>query len=83
MKKYLVDVYLPSIDRHYDAYLPSDRQIHDVTKLLVQIAEKLSDGDFVSTSDTMLMDAESGEPLDRYVTVYGAGICNASHLILI
>ena len=83
MKKYLVDVYLPSINRHYDAYLPSDRQIHEVTKLLAQIAEKLSDGEYVSTVDAMLMNAESGEPLERGVTVYGAGIRNASHLILI
>ena len=63
MKKYLVDVYLPAIGQHYDAYLPAERRVHEVTQLLVEIAEKLSDGAFAGTADTMLLDAFSGEIL--------------------
>ena len=83
MKKYLVDVYLPAIGQHYDAYLPAERRVHEVTQLLVEIAEKLSDGAFAGTADTMLLDAFSGEILRSGATIYEAGIRNASHLILI
>ena len=83
MKKYLVDVYLPSIDRHYDVRLPGAKKVHEVTKLLADIAERLSDGAYMYTSDVMLMDANTGLPIDRNATVTGAGIRNASHLILI
>ena len=83
MKKYLVDVYLPTIGQHYDAYLPSERRIYEAMKLLADIAESLGSGTFRSRDISMLMDAETGEPFDPGITVREAGIRNSSHLILI
>ena len=83
MKKYLVGVYLPAISKHYDAYLPAGVRIDDVTRLLINIAESLSGGSFKGTADTVLLDADSGIPLKRSITVYDAGIRNSSKLILI
>ena len=83
MKKYLVDVYLPAIGKHYDVYLPTGKQIGEATRLLVSIAESLSLGSYKGTADAVLLDAVSGEPLDRGDTVYDAGICNSSKLILV
>jgi hypothetical protein len=83
MRKYLVDVHLPAAGKHYDAYLPSGKLIGEATRLLAGIAESLSGGSYKGTADSVLLDAGSGEPYSRDITVYDAGIRNASKLILI
>ena len=83
MKKYLVDVYLPASGRHYDVYLPTGKQIGEATQLLVNIIESLSGGSYKGTPNTILLNANSGEPFSRSDTVYDAGIRNSSKLILI
>lgn len=83
MKKYLVDIYLPTSGKHYDTYLPASKQIGEATQLLVNIAESLSGGSYMGTADAALLNADDGEPLNRDMTVYDAGIRNASKLILI
>ena len=83
MKKYLVDVYLPAAGKHYDVYLPAGKQIGEATQLLVSIAESLSGGSYRGTADSLLLNANSGEPFNRSDTVYDAKIRNSSKLILI
>lgn len=82
MRKYLVDIYLPASGEHYDTYLPAGKMIGEVTFLLVSIAESLS-SEYKGTADAVLINAISGEILNRNKTVYDAGIRNASKLILI
>lgn len=83
MKKYLVDIYLPACGKHYDAFLPMEKRVCEVTQLLVGIADTLSSGSYKGTKDAMLLNAETGEPFLPSETVYDAGIRNASRLILI
>jgi len=83
MKKYLVDVYLPTIGRHYDVYLPTGKRIGEATQLIVGVAESLSNGNYRGSETSMLLNADSGKPLKKEETVYDAGIRNSSRLILI
>ncbi len=83
MKKYLVDVFLPTLGQHYDAYLPANKTVYETIALLSQIAESLSEGSFKGSNNTMLLDADSGEPYLMTDTIYKAGIRGASRLILI
>jgi len=83
MKKYLVDIYVPTAGKHYDVYLPAGKQISEATQLLVKIVESLSGGSYMSTANAVLLSADSGAPLDCNETVYDAGIRNSSRLILI
>lgn len=83
MKKYLVDVYLPAANRHYDVLLPAGKPVAEATRLLVHLTESLSGGSYEGTEQAVLLDAESGLPFRREDTVYDAGIRNASRLILI
>jgi len=83
MKKYLVDVYLPALGSHYDVYLPAGKKIGEAVMLMAKIMESLSGGGFVSKTETVLLDAEDGKPLDYGLSVYDAGIRNSSRLILI
>lgn len=83
MRKYLVDIYIPAAGQHLDAFIPSNKTIGEVTGLLVSAAEKLVAGSYMGTSDSMLIDTESGSPYNPTITVDEAGIRNASRLILI
>lgn len=83
MTKYLVDIYLPASGEHFDAYLPAGKLVGEAAALLVHIVSSLSDGNFTGTADTVLINAENGEVLNRNITVYDAGIRNSSRLILI
>lgn len=83
MTKYLVDVYLPAAGRHYDIYLPCNKKIGEVKQLLLGVAGNLTDGMYQGTQDSLLFNKESGEPLDSSLTVFDAGIRNASKLMLI
>lgn len=83
MKKYLVDVYLPTAGLHLDAFLPANKSIGDVLYLLSIMGKNVSNGTYQPTSSSMLLDAENGQELDNQKTVEEAGIRNASRLILI
>ena len=83
MKKYLVNVYIPATGKHLDVYLPTGKQIGEATRLIANMAESLSNGSYKSTINTMLLNANNGEPLDNNKTVYDVGIRNSYKLILI
>lgn len=83
MRKYLVDIYLPAVGQHYDVYLPTGKRIGEATQLISGIAASLSGGSYKGGSDSVLLDADTGEPFERGMTVYDAGIRNSSRLILI
>ena len=83
MKKYLVDLYVPASGKHYDVYLPTGKKIGEATQLLVGIATSLSEGCYKGTKSSLLFNAVNGEPFEQSITVYDAGIRNASGLILI
>ena len=74
MKKYLVDVYVPTVGKHYDVYLPTGKQIGEATKLLVSIIESLSNGSYQGTDNTFLLNALTGEPINPNDTIFDAGI---------
>lgn len=83
MKKYLVDVYLPTIGSHYDTFLPAGKPVAEVIPLLIRLLEVQSGGSYQGSRDSMLLDADSGMPIPREKTVYDAGIRSSSRLILI
>ena len=83
MKKYLVDVYIPPISRHFDVYLPAGKKIGEATALLIGIIESLSGGAYKGTEDSVLLSANGGVPLNRNDTVHDAGVRNSSRLVLI
>ena len=83
MKKFIVNIQLPTSGNNYDVYLPAGKRISEIVGLLVDMAGSLTNGAFKGTDISVLLNADSGEPLARDVTVYDAGIRNSSRLILI
>ena len=55
MKKYLVDVYLPAASMHVDVFVPSNKQIGEIIRLLVTAVQPLSCSSYLGTADAMLL----------------------------
>ncbi len=83
MKKFLVDVYIPAVNKHMDVFLPAGKLISEATGLLAGLAESIYAGSYKGTRDAILLDAVHGNPFNREITVFDAGIRNASKLLLI
>lgn len=83
MKKYFVDVYLPSVGEHFGVKLPAGKTVGEATSLLIEIVESLTRGAYKGMDHPVLLNADNGEPIGQNLTIYDAGIRNASRLLLI
>ncbi len=83
MKKYLVDIYLPTIGTHYDVYLPANKTMAEAINLVVQLLERLSEGSYQAGATPALMALETGEGFPQHLSVHDAGIRNATKLVLV
>ncbi|WP_138755921.1 methyltransferase [Paenibacillus sinopodophylli] len=83
MDKFLIEVYIPALNRSYDVYIPTLTKLHEVEALLAAAITELSDGYFTAGQDTMLCDQESGILLDINQSAIELGLQNGSRLMLI
>lgn len=83
MNKVLIKLYVPLIDKKYDIWLPINKKICNVTKLLVQVVNSLTKGYYTFTNVPTLYDKETAEPYDMNKTVKESNIVNGTELILI
>ena len=79
----LVEVYLPSVQRSFDVYVPLFCKLHEVEAMLAGALHELSDGYFVPSPDTVLCDKTSGIMLDINSSAAELGLQNGSRLMLI
>ncbi|GKU77584.1 EsaB/YukD family protein [Paenibacillus sp. L3-i20] len=83
MDKYLIEVYIPVLNRSYDVYIPALVKLYEVEALLVAAITELSDGYFTARQDTVLCDTLSGMLLDINKSAMELGLQNGSRLMLI
>ncbi|MBE5938948.1 MAG: methyltransferase [Lachnospiraceae bacterium] len=83
MDKVLVEIQVPAINEVYDAFIPVDVQLGQVTELVGRLVEKLSDGNFRFSNTTVLCNAETGNIYDINIVVEELKIKNGSRFILI
>ncbi|RJX39135.1 methyltransferase [Paenibacillus pinisoli] len=83
MDKYLVEVYIPVLNRSYDVYIPATTRLSEVEALLASAVTELSDGYFTVRPDTVLCDKSSGMLLDINKSALELGLQNGSRLMLI
>lgn len=70
MDKILVEIYIPAIDAQYDAFLPVQVPVKQVTRLLNEIFSQWNQEYFQSTEPLLLCDRETGiifNPEDRII----------------
>ena len=81
--KVLIRVNVPSLEEKYDVYIPVNRRINNVIKMLKAALFELSQGVFNSSEDYLLYNASSGNMYDLNALVRDTDIRNGSHVILL
>ena len=83
MEKNLVEVYVPSLLKSFDIFIPSASQLGKVLELIKKAVNEITDGMFVPMENTVLCNFENGKILDINKSVSELEICNGSRLMLI
>jgi len=83
MNKVLVKLYVPTIEKQYDIWLPINKKVNKITNMLIKSVNELCGGYYVPLKSTMLYDKNSAEPYDRNLNVKENNIRNGTEMILI
>lgn len=83
MTKVLVNVYIPILNKSYDIFVPTQSQLFEVVELIKRAVTELSEGQFVSSRDTVIARRATGEILNINSTVFELSIGNGTKLMLI
>ncbi len=81
--KVLVSVNVPSLEEKYDVYIPVNRKIYSVIKMLKITLFELSSGTFNVQRDYVLYNASNGNIYDMNTLVRDTDIRNDSMIILL
>lgn len=81
--KRLFHVRFPAVGMDADIYMPINTPIHQINRTIGQMLEGMSGGRFLSTSDTALYLASTGQPLDMNCTFQVLGIPSGEILLVI
>lgn len=82
MNKVFVKLYVPLIENNYEIFIPIDKEICDIIKLLVKGIDDLVDTDYRLTSETALYNRSTGEKYDSKLKVIDTDIQNGIELLL-
>ena len=81
--KVLVSLSVPILEEKYDIYLPVNRKIHNVIKMIKTSLYELSKGTFNMDINYVLYNKENGNPYDMNVLLRETDIRNGSKIILL
>lgn len=83
MDKILVIVYVPMIDEKFELFIPLNKKVGTVKKLLITGINQLSEIDLQSPIGFCLQDKETGTIYDENKTVLENKIENSTEMLLI
>ncbi len=81
--KVLVSLCVPSLETKYDIYVPVNRKIYSVIKMIKKSLFEISQGSFNIDKDYMIYNALSGSMYDINSIVRDTDIRNGSMIILL
>ena len=81
--KVLVSLNVPVLEQKYDVYLPVNRKIHNVIKMLKATLFDLSNGSFKVDQSYVLYNKENGMMYDMNMLVRDTDIRNGSMIIML
>ena len=82
MDKVLIDLYVPSLNEHYDVYLPISRKIYEVEKLLSKMIEELSYERY-KNSESVLCYYDTGKIINSNLRIIDCEIATGTRLMLL
>ena len=83
MNKVLIKLYVPVLEEKYEIWIPLNKRIINVTKLLVRSINELSGGEYVPNSFPLLYDRATGKTIDVNLIVNDTEIRNGTELVMI
>ena len=83
MNKVLVKLYVPALEAKYDMWIPLNRNIYEVIKLLMNSVNEINDEIYKPSNFPMLYDKSTGRIFDINLSVKENNIINGSELVLI
>lgn len=81
--KLLVDVIVPHLDKKYQVYIPINKRISNVIKLIEKALREMTNGYYPEKEDSVIIDVESGNIYDINITVKESKMINGSQIILL
>lgn len=82
MSKVLVEVYVPSANMTYDAYIPLESKIEEVAKLLADAITDLAENKYKRGQEVIMCDFTTGKEYDKKLRVFETDINNGSKIII-
>jgi hypothetical protein len=83
MNKILIKVIVPLVEEKYEVFVPSNKRISLIIKLIVKVVNELTNGYYPLKEDALLINKDTGNLYDVNITVKDAKILNGSEVILI
>lgn len=83
MAKALVEIYAPTGEVTFDAFVPLEPPLYETLPLLAKAAQEMSHGRFVPTAETVLCHREDGSILNINMNLAAMDIQNGTRLMLI
>ena len=83
MDKVLVEIYIPILEKSFDAFIPKELSIAQVIDLLNEILFSLSIDYEITQPDTVLCERETGIVYSSNQMVHETRIKNGSRLMLL
>lgn len=81
--KILIELSIPLIEKTYDLYIPINKKIGTVKKLIEEGLIELTDNDYIVKEDSNFYSMETGDVYDVNKTVRETDLKNGSRIILI
>lgn len=81
--KILIELFIPLIEKNYDIYIPVNKKIGTIKKLIETALVELTDNAYIIKDDTNFYSKETGQVYNVNHTVRETDIKNGSRIILI
>lgn len=81
--KILVEVKVPLLEMSYEVYIPVNKRISLVIKLLEKALKEVTNGYYPDKEGTVIIDEDSGNVYDINITIKESKMMNGSKIILI
>ena len=80
--KILIGLYIPLIEKNYDIYIPVNKKIGTIKKLIEQGLVELTDNSYIIKEDSNFYSKDNGQIYDVNKTVRDTDLENGSKIIL-
>ena len=82
MEKVLVNLFVPSLDENFDIYIPKFLTVGEITPLIAQMMEELTQHRYMSSGQEIICSIEQNTVLHREYTLSDYSIKHGEHILL-